>query len=85
MTAFVLGITRYLLMAASVGAVVTLSAQAFPAGDAAASAHRSAKGAVPAKPQAQVPVRWDRLEPGTIERATKTDAPKAPSFPAEIR
>ena len=84
MTAVVLGITRYLLVAASVGAAAMLPAQPLLPGDSAEPA-RLDKGAVPARPQVQAPVRWDRLEPSTIERAAKADVPKAPTFPVEIR
>jgi len=56
---------------------------AAPQAERPASAKPEAKRSLPAAKKGDAPVRWDRLDPSTVERASKAGAPKAPMFPAE--
>ena len=83
MRTVLLRIARCLLVGASFCAAATFAAQSLSPAESAASAKRSGKGPVPSSKTGDAPVHWDRLDPGTIERASKRGAPKSPSFPAE--
>jgi hypothetical protein len=43
------------------------------------------KRSMPDAKKSEAPMLWDRLDPGAIERAASSGAPKAPAFPAERR
>jgi hypothetical protein len=76
-------VARCLLFAAAL--VVTAASATPPVASAepAASAKAPQKSSLPSTKKADAPLRWDRLDPSTIERRSTNRAPKAPSFPAE--
>jgi len=76
-------IARCLLVCALLAAGASFAATPSPPAEPTASAAPPKQRSLPAKKKADAPVRWDRLDPGTIERASKGSAPKAPTFPAE--
>ncbi len=75
-------IPRCLLVCAMLAVCWAIAAApAFPA-PSAASGVAPKKHPLPAKKDG-ASQQWDRLDPGTIERASKSRAPKSPTFPAE--
>jgi hypothetical protein len=75
---------RCLLIFASSGIGTALAAQPPGSAEPAASARAPAKRSLPVK-KLDAPLHWDRLDPSTVERASKGSVEKAPSFPAERR
>jgi len=73
---------RCLLVCAASAVGASLAAQPSSSAEPAASARAPAKRSLPAK-KVEAPLQWDRLDPGTVERASKSRAAKTPSFPAE--
>jgi hypothetical protein len=76
--------SRYLLIGASLCAAAAFAAQPPSSAESAASGKRSGKSA-PSKKKGDAPDQWDRVDPGTSERASKGSTQKPPSFPAERR
>jgi hypothetical protein len=76
-------IARCLLASATLSAAAAIAAPSSSPAEPPASAQTPKKRALPAAKLKDTPARWDRLDPGAIERASKSRAPKTPSFPAE--
>ena len=75
---------RCLLVCAVSGVGASLAAQPAVSAESAASVRAPAKRSLPTR-NVDAPLHWDRLDPSTVERASKSGAAKTPSFPAERR
>jgi len=76
-------IARCLLVCSALAAGLSFAAPASSSGKPGASAASPKKHSLPATKKSDTPVRWDRLDPSTIGRASKNRASKSPTFPAE--